>query len=258
MNRPQLAPLGLPIYVWRLILAAAVVVAFMLTRASAAAPCPPSAPCAPPEPKVFLISQPTTESWVFARGRYTHDPETGARVAQYAMKPPIEPLDDPRLVTSGYSRSRTVIRGVDGSTDTHYRVTNFGNGRGGMDAEWERFHDAWRGSTIAGGQSQAYFPQAGPWGGWGGGGWGGGNWGPGGGGQGNWPGGPGPGWNNGDWNWQNGPYGPGTGRPDAGMLDPDGADGWQDQRRRTPDRQFFNPGLPPFRDQDYRGREHHD
>jgi hypothetical protein len=249
MNRPSLAPLGLPMYVWRLLLAAAVVVAFMLTRASAATPCPPSAPCAPPEPKVYLISQPTTESWVFARSRYTHDPETGARVAQYSMKPPIEPLDDPRLVTSGYSRSRTVLRGPDGSADTYYRVTNFGNGRGGMDAEWERFHDAWRGSTIAGGQSQAYFPQFGPWGG--GGGWGGGGWGGGG-----WNGG---GWN-GNGNWQNlpgnGGYGPGFGRPDAGLLDPDAADGYRDERRRTPDRRFFNPGLPPFRDQDYQGHDH--
>src|SRR5687767_10592644 len=113
MNRSPLAPLGLPIFVWRFLLAAAVVVAFMLTRTSAA-----EVGCAPPEPRVFLVSQPTTESWVFAPSRYTHDPETGSRVAQYSMKPPIEPLDDQRLVTSGYSRSRTVIRGSDGSVDT--------------------------------------------------------------------------------------------------------------------------------------------
>lgn len=243
MNRSSSAPLGLPIYVWRLLLAAAVVVAFMLTRATASECCD-----SPPGPKVYLVSQPTTESWVFARSRFTHDPETGSRVAQYAMKPPIEPLDDPRLVTSGYSRSRTVLRGSDGSVDTHYRVTNFGNGRGGMDAEWERFHDAWRGSTVAGGQSQAFFPPTGPWSPWAGGGWG-------------WNGG---GWGGSGWGWQ-GPasrgvlapgFGPGTGRPDAGLLDPDGADGWSDPRRRTPDRQFFNGGLPPFRDQDFQGHGH--
>lgn len=236
MNRSSLAPLGLPIFVWRLLLAAAVVVAFVLTHATASECCD-----LPPAPKVLLVSQPTTDSWVFARSRYTHDPETLGRVAQYTMKPPIEPLDDPRLVTSGYSRSRTVLRGPDGSVDTHYRVQNFGNGRGGMDAEWERFHDAWRGSTIAGGQSQAYFPQFGPWGPWGG--------------QGGWGGGQGGGWN-GQGGWQRFPgnagYGPGFGRPDAGLLDPDAADGYRDERRRTPDRRFFNPGLPPFRDQDYR------
>ena len=34
--------------------------------------------------------------------------------------------------------------------------------------------------------------------------------------------------------------------PDAGRLDPDAADGYRDQRPRTPDREFFNGGLPPF------------
>ena len=40
-------------------------------------------------------------------------------------------------------------------------------------------------------------------------------------------------------------YGPGYGQPDAGRLDPDAADGYREQRPRTPDRQFFNGGLPP-------------
>jgi hypothetical protein len=236
MNSHSSAPLGLPIFVWRLLLAAAITLAFMLTRASASECCPPA-----PEPRVFLVSQPTTESWIFAQSRYTHDPETGARVAQYSMKPPIEPLDDPRLVTSGYSRTRTVIRGPDGSVDTHYRVQNYGNGRGGMDAEWERFHDAWRGSTVAGGQFQAFYPQygygyGGGYGNSGGYGYGGGF----------------PGYGSGRRNFEPSfGYGPGFGRPDAGLLDPDGADGYRDERRRTPDRKFFNPGLPPFRDQDY-------
>jgi hypothetical protein len=204
---------------------------------------------------VFLVSQPTTESWVFARGRYTHDPDTGARVAQYAMKPPIEPLDDPRLVTSGYSRTRTVLRGTDGSSDTMYRVQSYGNGRGGLDAEWERFHDAWRGSTVAGGQYQVNYPPYygypaygggyGPYGG-GFGGYGGGPGGdPGGGfapGYGGYGGAPGYGYDP----YRRGyGYGPGTGVPDAGRLDPDGADGWVEPQRRTPDRQFFSHGLPP-------------
>jgi hypothetical protein len=183
------------------------------------------------------------------RSRYTHDPETGSRVAQYSMKPPIEPLDDPRLVSSGYTRSRTVIRGADGSVDTIYRVQSYGNGRGGLDAEWERFHDAWRGSTIAGGQYQAYYPPYFGYGyGYGGSGYGG----PGYGGPGYGGYGPAPGYLNNRFGRGYG-YGPGFGQPDAGRLDPDGADGFQEQRRRTPDRQFFNPGLPPFRDQDYQG-----
>ncbi len=89
-------------------------------------------------------------SWVFARSTYTHDPATGARVAQYQRVSPIEDLDDPRMVTSRYRRIRTTLRGADGSVDSTYEVQNFGNGRGGLDAEWERFHDAWRQSLLTG------------------------------------------------------------------------------------------------------------
>lgn len=97
-------------------------------------------------------------SWIFRRGTFTHDPETGARVAQYERIPPVEPLDDERLVTSRHRRSRTNLRGIDGSIDTYYEVQSWGNGRGGLDAEWERFHDAWKESYLQGG-----FYNQGPW-----------------------------------------------------------------------------------------------
>jgi hypothetical protein len=234
MNRPTSTPLGLPMFVWRLVFAAAILAVLFAAQARAGDYlCPQPAPAA--------AAQPQADSWVFMRSRYTHDPATGARVAQYSMKPAIEPLDDPRLVTSGYSRSRTVLRGADGSVDTYYRVQSYGNGRGGLDAEWERFHDAWRGSTVAGGAFQAYYPPYGyGYGGYPGPfnqGWGNGGWGNGG------------GWVNpgvvGQLNRQGYGYGPGFGQPDPGRLDPDGADGFQEQRRRTPDRRFFNGGLPP-------------
>jgi hypothetical protein len=104
-----------------------------------------------------------TPSWIFSRGTYTHDPYTGARVAQYMRTPPVEPLEDQRFVTSRYRRSRTNLRGANGSFDTHYEIQAWGNGRGGIDAEWERFHDAWKESILSGG----YFnqgPAYGPWG----------------------------------------------------------------------------------------------
>jgi hypothetical protein len=242
MNSTESKLLGLPAYVWRLLLAAALLAVAMLSRADAQE-CTCVAPA--PAPTVVFVEVPITHSWVFRRGRYTHDPETGARVAQYAMKPPVEPLDDPRLVTSGYSRSRTILRGADGSADTHYRVTSYGNGRGGLDAEWERFHDAWRGSTVAGGNYQVYPGYFGyGYGGYGGPGYGAPG-GPGFGGPGFGPGAPPnypPGYRS------QAPffgYGPGFGQPDAGQLDPDAADGYREQRSRTPDRQFFNGGLPP-------------
>jgi hypothetical protein len=77
--------------------------------------------------------------------------------------PPVEPLEDERIVTSRYNRKRTNLRGADGSIETCYEVQHWGNGRGGLDAEWERFHDAWKESILSGGyynQSPGY----GPWG----------------------------------------------------------------------------------------------
>jgi hypothetical protein len=148
------------------------------------------------------VADDSPPSWIFRRSTYTHDPVTGARVAQYMRIPPVEPLEDERNVTSRYHRSRTNLRGADGSIDTYYEVQAWGNGRGGLDAEWERFHDAWKESYLQNGyfNGPGYGGYPGPWGfGNGGygypgngfpGGWGGpGNWGP----NGPWPnqGGPG-------------------------------------------------------------------
>lgn len=93
-------------------------------------------------------------SWVFLPSTYTHDRMTGGRVAQYAAVAPVEGLPDPRLVTSGYRRTRTTLRGPNGSIDQSYAVTNFANGRGGLDAEWERVADEWRASFLSGGAYQ--------------------------------------------------------------------------------------------------------
>ena len=200
----------IPALVWRLLFAAALFAVFLMTEARAA--------------ECECTVKPQAASWIFSQGRYTHDPDTGGRVAQYAMKPPIEPLPDARAITSGYRRTRTVLRGADGSSDTSYQVQSYGNGRGGLDAEWERFHDAWRGSTTGGGNFYS-FPSWGYGGGYGG----------------------FPGYGNIGQPGFRDPrqqYGPGYGRPDAGRLDPDAADGYHDGHRRTPDRRFFNEAVP--------------
>jgi hypothetical protein len=161
-------------------------------------------------------------SWIFNRSTYSHDPVTGARVAQYERIAPVEPLEDERNVTSNYRFTQTNLRGADGSVDRYYQVQAWGNGRGGMDAEWERFHDAWKESILAGGYTNVGpgnggYP--GPYsygGGYGGryysngygrnnGGWGQGNWN-----QGN--GGPGP-WQQGGGQWQGGGWNGGGGPP---------------------------------------------
>lgn len=80
--------------------------------------------------------------WVFAPSHFTHNPYTGSRVTQYAQPAPVEPLPDPRNTVSRYWRTRTNLRGVDGSVDTVYDVRSFGTAQGAFDAQRERGFDA--------------------------------------------------------------------------------------------------------------------
>ena len=125
-------------------------------------------------------------SWIFARSTYTNDPRTGARVAQFERTPPVEDLDDVRNITSSYRRTQTVLRGPDGSSDVYYQVQAWGNGLGGIDAEWERFHEAWKESILSSGSY--YFSPPGGYG-------------------------PGPGYFGGGYGYG---YGPGYGQPGYG------------------------------------------
>lgn len=95
-------------------------------------------------------------TWIFQPGRYTHHPVTGERVAQYAQTPPVAALPDNSANVSGYHRTRVRQRGADGTIDTYYRVESFGNGRGGFDAEWERFYDAERQGYLLNDHGVAY------------------------------------------------------------------------------------------------------
>jgi hypothetical protein len=207
-----------------LALSAATCICCILSQASASEVC-----CAPMD--AVYVSEPvvvaetsSAPSWVFRRSTFTNDPATGARVAQYMRKPPVEPLADQRDVTSSYRRTRTNIQGRSGSYDTSYQVQAWGNGRGGLDAEWQMFNDVWQDSVLAGSyyNSNQYYgpPRGGPWqnGPWQNGPqqdgpWQGGNWQ---GGPGYGPGGPG--WNQSypqgppnNWNQGNAPYNGGNG-----------------------------------------------
>jgi len=124
-----------------------------------AAPCPRcGAAIGPPAEHACYADDDEQPSWIFRRSTYTHDPETGARVAQYQRLPAIEPLEDERLVTSRYHRTQTNLRGTAGSSESYYDVQAWGNGRGGIDAEWERFHNAWKESYLQG----SFYNQQGP------------------------------------------------------------------------------------------------
>ena len=100
----------------------------------------------------------TQDNWMFRPGYFTHSPTTGTRVAQFAPLPRVAPLPDSRPFASGYQRVRVNERGADGTANTYYRVENWGNGRGGLDAEWERFNDVWQQSVLSGGYTSGYGP----------------------------------------------------------------------------------------------------
>ncbi len=184
-----------PLSRFALALSAAFLICNLVPRATASdADCLPQGVTfvvAPATSAVVETPQPAL-SWVFKRSTFTNDPMTGARVAQYARKDPVEPLDDQRLVTSSYRRTRTVNNGRNGSIDTSYQVQAWGTGGGELGAQWQMFNDVWKEAILSGSfynGTQAYGPwghggpgQGGPgWGGgWqGGGGWNGGGWYPG-------------------------------------------------------------------------------
>lgn len=137
----------------------ALVIGLASVVAANEAPCTrcatPNRPCVD---QVCTADDDEQPSWIFRRSTYTHDPYTGARVAQYQRLPAIEPLEDERLVTSRYHRVQTNLRGTNGSSESYYDVQSWGNGRGGIDAEWERFHNAWKESYLQGG----FYNQQGP------------------------------------------------------------------------------------------------
>lgn len=91
---------------------------------------------------VAAVDSAAESSWAFAPGAYTHSPASGTRVVQYAQHEPVEGLPDPDQTISRYWRTRTNIRGADGSSDTIYEVRSFGNSLGGFDAQRERGYDA--------------------------------------------------------------------------------------------------------------------
>jgi hypothetical protein len=90
-------------------------------------------------------------TWIFAPSRYSHSRATGGRVVQHTPLPAPAALPETAGITSGYRRTRINLRGADGTIDSYYRVQNFSAPAGGIDAQWERFDDAWRGAILQGG-----------------------------------------------------------------------------------------------------------
>jgi hypothetical protein len=133
-------------------LALLVVSASVETHVQAAQPCGvcPIQKCES-VPLVARPPKPDGPNWIFQPGIYSHDPRTGERITQFASLPAVEPFPDTRGIASGYHRSRINQIGTGGSVDTYYRVENWSNIPGGLDAEWERVNDVWQQSTLTGG-----------------------------------------------------------------------------------------------------------
>ncbi len=104
-----------------------------------------------------VAGDPTCYSgWAFMPGRYTHDPNSGARVAQYAPAPPLPAFPDSTIYASGYLRTRVNQRAADGSVTSYYYTENWSNQPHRIDAEWERYNDVWQRSVLSGGYGYGY------------------------------------------------------------------------------------------------------
>ncbi len=66
-------------------------------------------------------------SWIFRPSRYTHDPNSGERVAQYAKEAPAYKPDDSTYEVSGYRQSRSSLS-VGDSYDYLHIVETWGRG----------------------------------------------------------------------------------------------------------------------------------
>jgi hypothetical protein len=91
---------------------------------------------------MFAPTEVTAEevsSWIFRPSKYSHDPVSGQRVAQFA--PPRAPVRriDGTYRESGYRHIRSSLRGPDGSADRTHVVQTWGAGESIRPyGEWQR------------------------------------------------------------------------------------------------------------------------
>lgn len=94
------------------------------------------------------------QTGIFAQSYFTHDPDTGTRVPQYAENAPSIAPPGINYQISGYRYLQSNIRGAGGGVDRQLFVEQWGNGRGLRDAQTERdfqaFQQPFRGRTPDG------------------------------------------------------------------------------------------------------------
>lgn len=85
------------------------------------------------------VAAPTEASWIFRPSHFSHDPNSGQRVAQYAEKERAYAPHDPTYVKSGFRHRRITTRSLDGSVDRLHLVETWGQGeRIRPYGEWQR------------------------------------------------------------------------------------------------------------------------
>jgi hypothetical protein len=67
-------------------------------------------------------------SWIFLPSYYSHDPETGERVTQYAPLPKVYRTVDPTYRESGFHYTEQFLRGTGSSFDALHLVQTWGQG----------------------------------------------------------------------------------------------------------------------------------
>ncbi len=75
-----------------------------------------------------FVADARADSWIFRTSTYSHDPASGARIAQYAPKEPAYMPVDPTYRRSGYRHIRTTFRGPHGTADRLHQVETWGAG----------------------------------------------------------------------------------------------------------------------------------
>ncbi len=64
--------------------------------------------------------------WLHAPSKYTHDPQTGQRVAQFKPVEPVYMQARPDYLKSGFRYNRSTLRGANGSANYYHTVEQWG------------------------------------------------------------------------------------------------------------------------------------
>ena len=104
-------------------------------------------------------------SWIFAPSYFSHDPQSGARAAQYTPEEAAYARTDPTFMRSGYRHNRASLRGGGGSADRLHVVETWGAGESIRPyGEWQRPFRA--GATPYGPWGNPQGPWTSPYGAW--------------------------------------------------------------------------------------------